>query len=408
MKKKRQAVAALALCMMCVAAGCGNASESASVSNKADSVASSDAGSLSHSESGDASGDLKVTVLPAVVVDYVTASGDALDSPKTSLFPKENDDNWTKNITPSESETGMEYIPPGYFSEKCDEPGTLVSIEYETPILDFGDGSDDERRLAKGTPTGETSHKEAMVYLPYGYSEDQKYDIMYLQHGMSGTPHTYLGNEDNDGAFKTMIDHMIKDGVIKPIIIVAPTITPEYETEIDRVNGLSCEVRDTLIPIIESKYSTYAESVSEKDLIKSREHRCFGGFSMGGCATWWMLWKNTDYFRYYIPNSMIINPEEGTPVIEKPTEQMAEEMSLAGFTKDDFLIYCGTGTRDYTDYAVEQQVEELLKYPELFVSTGESGFDDGNLMFRVWGGHYHKYTESFDYFFNALKLFFSK
>nr|MCR4841878.1 hypothetical protein [Eubacterium sp.] len=324
----------------------------------------------------------------------------------TNLTPSDDEEDWQDKVVATDSEVGQDPMPTEYSEEEATEQGTVESLEYETDVLDFGDGDDDERRLAEGTPTGETETKEAMVYLPYGYDESKQYDVFYIMHGMSGTMYTFLGNGSSDGYFKLVLDHMIEEGLIKPIIVVAPTITSSYDSEIDRVNGLTVEVKNDLIPLVESMYSTYAENTSEEGLIASRDHRCFGGFSMGGCATWWNLWKNTGYFRYYIPNSMIVNPEEGLPVIDVPTEQMVESMRENGYSKDDFVVYCGTGDEDYTDYAVEEQITAFLNYSDMFVDTGDGGFGDGNLMFRVWEAHYHRYTQSFDYFYNALQIFF--
>lgn len=63
------------------------------------------------------------------------------------------------------------------------------------------------------------------------------------------------------------------------------------------------ELINDLIPAVESKYSTYAKSSSHEDIVKSREHRAFGGFSMGSVTTWHTFVNNLDSFKYFITSS---------------------------------------------------------------------------------------------------------
>lgn len=64
----------------------------------------------------------------------------------------------------------LEYIPDGYRSPS-EHPGTLEKLTYQT----WESFSYEEH-------TQELT-KEAWVYLPYGYSEEQKYNVFYLSHG---------------------------------------------------------------------------------------------------------------------------------------------------------------------------------------------------------------------------------
>ena len=58
-------------------------------------------------------------------------------------------------------------IPQEYFSE-ADQQGTLVELEYDT--YESMTYEKQEQVL----------HKSAIVYLPYGYSEDAKYNVVLL------------------------------------------------------------------------------------------------------------------------------------------------------------------------------------------------------------------------------------
>ncbi len=47
--------------------------------------------------------------------------------------------------------------------------------------------------------------------------------------------------------------------------------------------------------------NTYADSTDEAGLEKSRMHRAFGGYSMGGVTTWEVLAQDPQYFAYFMP-----------------------------------------------------------------------------------------------------------
>lgn len=51
-------------------------------------------------------------------------------------------------------------------------------------------------------------------------------------------------------------------------------------------NILHNELLNDLIPAVESRYSTYAEDTTPVGIAASRDHRGFGGFSMGSVNMW--------------------------------------------------------------------------------------------------------------------------
>ena len=169
----------------------------------------------------------------------------------------------------------IEEIPDEYF-EASNQPGTLTDLYYDT----YESFSYDE----KSKPL----KKHAIVYLPYGYSKDQKYDVFYLMHGGWGDENRTLGTPGNPSSFKNAIDNAIAAGEIKPLIIVCPTYNNTNENGLDSASfslamqltrNYHNELLNDLIPEVEGTYSTYAASTSAEDLIASRDHRGFGGFS---------------------------------------------------------------------------------------------------------------------------------
>lgn len=77
-------------------------------------------------------------------------------------------------------------IPEKYQQKRADEAGVIEHIRY--PSKDYF--------LA-----GKEITKEANVYLPYGYSRDKKYNVLYLMHGIGGDEAEW-GMVDEDSLVK--------------------------------------------------------------------------------------------------------------------------------------------------------------------------------------------------------------
>jgi len=86
----------------------------------------------------------------------------------------------------------LETIPEEYFSHAIQQ-GTLVELSYDTY-----ESKTYEQKTQK-------LKKRAIVYLPYGYNEEEQYNVFYLMHGGWGNETTTLGTPDNPSAFKNVI-----------------------------------------------------------------------------------------------------------------------------------------------------------------------------------------------------------
>lgn len=71
-------------------------------------------------------------------------------------------------------------IPGQYFSA-ASEKGTLIELRYDT----YESFSYEQKTTSL--------NKRAIVYLPYGYSEEVNYNVMYLMHGGWSNETTILG-----------------------------------------------------------------------------------------------------------------------------------------------------------------------------------------------------------------------
>lgn len=164
-------------------------------------------------------------------------------------------------------------IPSKYISLQLKEFGTLEHITYTSKDY-FADGADVE--------------KEANVYLPYNYDSSKQYNVLYLMHGIGGDE-TEWGMTNSQSRVKIIMDNLSYYGDIDSFIVVTPNgrSTANHAASGSDYMSFYCfgeELRNDLIPYIESHYSTYADP-NETDLSKNREHRAMAGLSMGGMQT---------------------------------------------------------------------------------------------------------------------------
>lgn len=292
------------------------------------------------------------------------------------------DETVTKAVFPKE----LEQIPAGYF-EESESPGTLVELEYDT----YESMTYEEQSQAL--------HKRAIVYLPNGYSEEEKYNVFYLMHGGWSNETTYLGTPDSPSEFKNVLDNGIADGRIYPMIVVCPTYnntSPDdsgnYSLALRLTENYHRELVNDLIPAVEGIYSTYAEDTTAEGIRASRDHRAFAGFSMGSVATWRTFQYCLDYFRYFMPSSGNLTSDG---------EYMASMVTDSGHTWSDFFIFAASGTDDFAYSSFKYQIEAMAD-----VSDGTFRYadneKDGNLYFLEQEGGTHSGEYAMEYFYNGL------
>jgi len=167
--------------------------------------------------------------------------------------------------------------PPAGFSSKRDPiaHGELTAVQYDSKTLG--------------------ARRQARVYTPPGYSTSRKYPVLFLLHGIGGNDREWVQACHADN----VIDNLIADGKIQPMIVVFPNGNASVTVSADGAfpgegmgargaagggrggagggfDGWRQPFEDDLIkdiiPYVESHYSVYAD----------REHRALAGLSMGG------------------------------------------------------------------------------------------------------------------------------
>ncbi|MBQ9372031.1 MAG: fibronectin type III domain-containing protein [Thermoguttaceae bacterium] len=274
---------------------------------------------------------------------------------------------------------------PAAYKKAAEKQGKIVQFDYAV-----GNGQ-----------------KSANVYLPPGYTAQKRYDVVYLMHGYQQNANTIMGAAGASGDFKNALDHLISGGVIEPIIVVMPTFYGSSKLSggpdgvFYDVAAFTRELAEDLIPQLEAKYSTYAESTDPEGLANSRAHRAYGGFSLGSVSTWDVLCDNIAYFGAFLPISADLVASHwntsrpyAVPSTRKMVETLAASVRAQGFTKKDFLVYSFTGSSDYA-YQSQTSMVNMMK--------GETDVFGGNLFYRVKSGGSHTIPYLQEYLYNAFK-----
>lgn len=294
---------------------------------------------------------------------------------------------------------------PAKYRETADEApasqrGTIETITYETETYDEGNSV--------------KMSKQANVYLPAGYDASKQYNVLYLMHGGGENMNTWLVDNDYSGN-KKMVDNLIADGEINPLIIVTPTFyrpsdAPEPDSAFDLTTIFQHELRKDLIPYIESHYSTYAGGdVSDENLIKTRMHRAFAGLSMGSMTTYRSaLYANYDVFAWFGPYSGC----QGAGGDQDAEADKIVSVIEAGYEKGMPLgfLYCGNGVDDIAHDEHVNIMKKAVSMTDKLVEGANYAFIDLPRLERSYGGYTgeHSMWSWHIHLYNCLRVFFSR
>ncbi|MEP0345430.1 alpha/beta hydrolase-fold protein [Rhodopirellula bahusiensis] len=220
--------------------------------------------------------------------------------------------------------------PPGDIADKRENVphGKLEMIEYESKTV--------------GTT------RKMNIYTPPGYSEEKKYPVLYLLHGIGGDETEW----QRFASPNLLLDNLIADGKAVPMIVVMPNGRAQKN---DRAEGnimasapafavFENDLLDDVIPAIESRYSVNAD----------RQHRALAGLSMGGGQSLNFGLTHLDTFAWVggfssAPNTKA--PDELIPDAEKAKKQLE-------------LLYLSCGNKDGL-IRISQRLQRYLKENEI-------------------------------------------
>ena len=284
-------------------------------------------------------------------------------------------------------QTGFTSAVPSEYFEQNEHGGTVYQLTYHSKDY-AGNNSDIE--------------KTAYVYTPYGYDETKKYDILYLMHGWGGQAGEYffIGN----GMIKNMLDNMMEKGEIKEMIVVSATFynqnsSTDFSSSVNELRAFHNDFENNLMPAVESQFSTYAESASDEDLRTSRDHRAFGGFSLGSVTTWLQFCYDSDYIRYYLPmsGSSWYYGGYGNFQVERNVDFIEQLVTDNNLNERGYFIYHAVGTNDAVKIQSVDMADEML--------TRDIFTPEHYVFYQKQNGN-HDHNAVMEYMYNALPLFF--
>ena len=249
--------------------------------------------------------------------------------------------------------------------------------------------------------------KDALVYLPYGYdSEEKDYNVFYLMHGGGGNSDEVFGGLEAKTELKNILDNMIEKQEIEPLIVVAPSFyyegTEDALTERKAAGELTQnfhhELLKDLIPKVEIIYRVK----------RGRQHRAFGGYSMGAEATWNVFAKCLNEFQYFLPMSgdcWAVQMQGGLVCPKETIEYLEQAIRKFGRHGEDFRLFVCVGDNGVAYEALNSMMQEMKKHTEYF-NFGKD-FSDSNVIYCVAEGGTHSYEYCYQYIFNALPYFFN-
>ena len=287
----------------------------------------------------------------------------------------------------------MDYIyeMPEEMLKECEHKGRVERLEYDSRTYEEGDDT--------------VLHKGAWVYVPYGYNENRKYNILYLLHGGGFREEWWFKMFPNTA---TILDNMIDKGICDPCIIVTPTFYRSEEDKDaghgvneDRPEQFHNELRKDLIPAAEKNYSTYCNGdVSDENLVATREHRAFAGLSLGSMTTYRAaFYRNFDLFSWYGPFSGCSGPFGDHNKEVKRICETLENGHKNGFELD--YMFCCNGDKDIA-YAEHDDIMKRAVAESPYLIPGK------NYDFYVIPGGVHDMNAWQLHLYHALQIFFKK
>lgn len=298
-----------------------------------------------------------------------------------------------KNETSNKIElpqTGWTEAVPQSYLEPASRQGRVERLDYES--RDY---------VRDSSPVTKTSY----VYLPYGYDETDlqtRYNIVYLMHGWGGHAGEYFEYSN----IKEILDNMIAKGDIEPTIFVSASFYNKNSSTVfgsseDEFRAFHLDFENHLMPAVEGKYHTYAENTTDEALKASRDHRAFGGFSLGSVTTWLQFCYDYDFIRYFLPMSgsswyygTYGNFQYGRNV--DFIENLVQENNL---DERGYFIYHAVGTSDTVKSQSLGMSAEMLSRP---------AFTADHYVFYQKEGGYHDFDAVREFMYNALPLFFNQ
>lgn len=245
--------------------------------------------------------------------------------------------------------------PEGYDARREGiDHGTLELVEYDSVTVGL-------RRKAK-------------VYTPPGYSNDQKYPVLYLLHGIGGDENEWA----RGGSPQEILDNLFADQKAVPMIVVLPngraakdvTARDPIPKQSPAFAAFEKDLLNDLIPFIEQTYSVKSD----------RESRALAGLSMGGGQALNFGLNNLDTFAW-------VGGFSSAPNTKPPADLIRD---AAEATQKLRLLYVACGDQDGL-FRISQGVHNMLD--EKQVPHQYNVISGGRHDFKVWKSDLYHFAQ---------------
>lgn len=240
-------------------------------------------------------------------------------------------------------------LPSSLPKENSGESFDLPDYDITSPVSGYDYGSE-EVISYESQITG--TLRRATVILPADYSEDNKYPVLYLLHGINGSERSW---PDMNAEYIIQNLHYFDDApemiVVCPNSIVNRTDDPD-SLELDELvaahDNVAEELKTSLMPYINSHYSTLTD----------KDNTAIAGYSMGGREALYTAFTNQDMFGYigaFSPASFRKSFSGSGPVGE-----LLDSFSIAPDSDGFRLILMNVGTEDSLTGRVAPEFDQML------------------------------------------------
>lgn len=266
--------------------------------------------------------------------------------------------------------------------------------------------------------------KKMWVYTPYGYDTEKKYNVLFLMHGGTDDEGYWFGKgryraddtekyTDFGNVTAGMLDRLIYEKEIEPLIVVTPSFEEEVEPYCNMGNRAQTyfavtsyfwlELKNEIMPYIQQHYSTYAGENSEEAFCKARDHFAYAGASQGSITGLYSVMTHClDRFAYigsFSAGSIQFVFDGKTLSVAMNKEKFREVANAVG-SDPIRLWYCGCGDADNM-YATHKETYDRM------LAERADAFEDGkNCCFVTHPGGIHHYKLWIEDLYNVLHRFF--
>lgn len=301
------------------------------------------------------------------------------------------------------------------FASPCPEQGKLELVHYTSRAYAL-EALFHENHIPM--------EKNMWVYTPYGYDPGKKYNVLFLMHGGTDNEGYWFGTgryhgddtekyTDFGNITAGMVDRLIYEREIDPLIIVAPSFEEEVEPYINMGNRAESyfavthyfwlELRNEIMPCIQQHYSTYAKEDSEEAYRKARDHFAYAGASQGSITGLFSVMPHClDRFSYIgsFSAGSIKFVFDGKSLSIAMDEAQLQKIADAVGSDPIRLWYCGCGDADDM-YATHKETYERM------LAEKAGAFEDGkNCCFVTHPGGIHHYRCWIEDLYHILHRFF--